>query len=425
MRYGIIFTGVKWTAAQIVISTTFAVGKMYILAHYLNPKELGILAIITLSFSFLELASFWGLDSSIYHASKLSKEQISTIFWLYIFFGLILGLLTIGIAPYLAEFYKEESLSHYIRFLGLLLCISSVGKLNFSLKSRELNYKLISKNSFIAESSGVLLSVYLVVNNYGIWGAICGIGLTTIFKYGYFFILGVLQGFSAMHFSLKEALHFLKIGTYTLSASLVSQLSSSFDLILIERLAGLDDLGKYSLAKQLANQPFRFSGPIIQKVFTPYLATMREKKNKLKEKYLMLIKINTLFNFCALMAFLSVSGYLVTRVYGETFREITGLTMLLCVYLFLRTVNSPVMILSVVQGKTQFNLQWSLLQVIVIPPFVLAGSYYGMEGIAIALIVMRIALYYPSWFFFGRRLADVTFKEQFKANIPFRKLKQF
>lgn len=403
-----------------LLSLALALGKMYFLARYLSPKELGILAIVTLIFTLLELVSFWGLDSSIFHVSKLSLIQTSTLFWLYFLVGFVLyAFIRLTSIP-ITEFFGWQELTAYINFLGLIVWISALGKTRFSVENRKMRFKLMAMVTLIAEFLSVMLTLYLVINGQGLWGVVYGIALSSLLRYGYYFVSELLQkGFSYFYFSFFEAGRFLKVGSYSLLSKLTSQFSSNLDMLLIERITGLEGLGKYSIAKHLALQPFRFSGPIIQKIFTPYLANFKDKRVALKEHYLNLVRINSGFNLVALAAFLILADIIVRVLYGETYHSIVKLTSLLSIYLFLRTVNSPVMILSVVKGLTHYDFQWSILQTALIPLFVYLGSFYGLEGVAFSLIIMRLVLYYPSWYFFGRRLAGVSLRELWRANFVF------
>jgi hypothetical protein len=73
------------------------------------------------------------------------------------------------------------------------------------------------------------------------------------------------------------------------------------------------------------------------------------------------------------------------------------------------------MALIVAMGKTLYDFQWNLLQIIIVPLFLIVGAQFGLYGVAISFIIMSILLIYPSWYFFGKRLLGLTFKEQLLA----------
>ena len=74
------------------------------------------------------------------------------------------------------------------------------------------------------------------------------------------------------------------------------------------------------------------------------------------------------------------------------------------------------MILPVSKGLTAYNFAWYGGMVVVLALFVYLGIPYGSLSVAIALVLMRLVLYFPSWYYFGQGLAQVTFMELLRAN---------
>lgn len=406
---------VFWSVGQLVLTIGLSGLKMFILVRYLTPKELGVLALLNFAIGVLELLSVWGLDTAMYRKKSLDQDQRSTLFWMYVGVGLLVFIF--ASLPYLFSIALAEGLGWYLCLIGTVLLFSSPGRLMYAETHRGMHFKGLFFINFIPEILSVLVCYCFLLKNYGVEAAVYGFAISSLLKYGYCFFSGIFKGaFPYFRFRKIEAMAFFRLGTYSLGAKGLAQVSSNLDILLIEHFLGLDTVGKYNVCKQLAFQPFRFSGPLIQKVFTPYLAAFADHAARIRKGYLQLVRINSLFNFIVLLVFVLIADPLVMLMYGEMYRSLVEVCQLLGLYYYFQTLNSPVMILPVIKGITSYNFIWYAVIVAVMSVFVGLGLPYGIKGVAVSLVIMRLVLYYPSWYYFGKRLTHVKFVELLRAN---------
>src|SRR5262245_53443970 len=83
------------------------VGSMIVLARLLEPKDFGLVAMVTAVTMIYSLLTSAGLSSATVQRANITQEQISTLFWVNILVGLILGLLCFATAPILVRLYEE------------------------------------------------------------------------------------------------------------------------------------------------------------------------------------------------------------------------------------------------------------------------------------------------------------------------------
>src|ERR1700752_698388 len=86
------------------------IGSLMILARLLTPKDYGLVGMVAAFTGVLSLFRDFGLSSAAVQRITVSEEQISTLFWINILVGVILTLLTAGMAPAIAAFYREPRL---------------------------------------------------------------------------------------------------------------------------------------------------------------------------------------------------------------------------------------------------------------------------------------------------------------------------
>src|SRR5919109_5011064 len=93
-----------------VATFVIRIGSLMILARLLGPKDFGLVGMVTAFTGVLNLFRDFGLSTATVQRGHVTDEQISTLFWINILVGTVLGLVLAGIAPVVAVFYHEPRL---------------------------------------------------------------------------------------------------------------------------------------------------------------------------------------------------------------------------------------------------------------------------------------------------------------------------
>src|SRR5437763_17004287 len=104
LREQVIRGGLAKVSAQ---GATFALrlGSLMVLARLLDPKDFGLVGMVTAFTGVLALFRDFGLSSAAIQRTNVTDEQISTLFWINLCVGLILGVVSVALAPAIALFY--------------------------------------------------------------------------------------------------------------------------------------------------------------------------------------------------------------------------------------------------------------------------------------------------------------------------------
>jgi O-antigen/teichoic acid export membrane protein len=79
-------------------------GSIVILARLLSPKDYGLVGMVAAFTGIFSVLGDFGLSSATIQRTTVSEEQISTLFWINLLFGALLGLITLAMAPFIASF---------------------------------------------------------------------------------------------------------------------------------------------------------------------------------------------------------------------------------------------------------------------------------------------------------------------------------
>src|SRR5436853_2328518 len=100
------------SARVAALATNFLlrVGSLAILARVLDPKDFGLVGMVTAFTGVLSLFRDFGLSSAAIQRAHVSHEEASTLFWINVVVGIVLGGLALVLAPAVAAFYREPRL---------------------------------------------------------------------------------------------------------------------------------------------------------------------------------------------------------------------------------------------------------------------------------------------------------------------------
>src|ERR1700680_1118219 len=77
-------------------------GSLMVLARLLGPQDFGLVGMVTAFTGVLNLFRDFGLSSAAIQRADVTEEQISTLFWINLLVGALLGLLLFALAPAVA-----------------------------------------------------------------------------------------------------------------------------------------------------------------------------------------------------------------------------------------------------------------------------------------------------------------------------------
>ena len=85
-------------------------GSLMVLARVLEPKDFGLVGMVTAFTGVLNLFRDFGLSAAAVQRTSVTEEESSTLFWINMLVGVLLGLLAVAAAPAIAAFYHEPKL---------------------------------------------------------------------------------------------------------------------------------------------------------------------------------------------------------------------------------------------------------------------------------------------------------------------------
>src|SRR5436309_6622223 len=97
-----------------------------VLARLLVPEDYGLIGMVAILINFVGMFQYLGLSTATVKWSKLSHQQVSTLFWVNMCLSLAIMLITVGSGPLLAWFYKEPRLIGITAAYGITILLAGL-----------------------------------------------------------------------------------------------------------------------------------------------------------------------------------------------------------------------------------------------------------------------------------------------------------
>ncbi|EHO09923.1 MOP flippase family protein [Myroides odoratimimus] len=407
--------GLGWTTISTIVIALVAIVKISVLARFLDKSDFGLMAIVTFVISFMELFNDFGVSIGILHKQDITKKEYHSLYWVNLFISFLLfGVLWI-ISPFISGFYKMPQLTDLLLLIGINLIVSGIGRQFKTIEQKELRFNYIALVDMSGSLVSLVFAIYFAINGYGVYSLVYSL----IIQFGLvnfcYFVNGVKKYGLSFHCSLRETIPFLKIGMYQVGGQVANYFNRDLDVLLIGKLFSPDVLGGYSLAKQLVFRPFQFLNPIVLRVASPVLARFQNNIEELKERYLKMLNMVSTLNIIVYVGLITFAPLAVSILYGNGYENLVLPIRILSIYMIFRSIGNPVGSLVIATGRTDLDFYWNILLLFIMPVFIYLGSFFGIIGVTISLVVSMIVLYIPAWKIFIDKLLGVSLKDYVRA----------
>jgi PST family polysaccharide transporter len=116
-----------------------------VLARLLAPEDFGLVAILTVLTSFAPLLIDFGLGNATAQKSKITRSQISSLFWLSAGIGLAIGMVVAACSPLIAWLYRDPRLEIIALYSVITFVLFGVSNQHLALLRRTMQFGRIAQ----------------------------------------------------------------------------------------------------------------------------------------------------------------------------------------------------------------------------------------------------------------------------------------
>jgi len=389
--------GIRWTAVTAIAGNVLQFIQLAVVSLFITASDYGLMSLTLVVVYFAQLLGDMGISNALIYKQQISRIAFSSLFWASLLFcWLIFGVLFF-ISPLLASFFKEPALEEVVRVTAVLFTFLPLQMQYLALLRKELQFDKIAIADIFSKGVALIVAVVLARKGQGVfalvYSTLTGVAVSTLL-YWYWGSRQMTIGFVFKRSAVREFLHF---GIYQTGNDVLNYFNLHIDTLLLGKLLGIDAVGYYSFAKNLAIKPVQVINPVITQVAFPLMAKVNDNIKAVKSIYLKVLGILSSVNFLV-YPFLAASSVTILRVFF-TSRWLPAAPALqgLALYYMIRSVFNPVGVLLGARGMVKRLFYWNILLLCVIPVVVFFAAAAGIAWVAAGLSAVLLLFLIPMW----------------------------
>lgn len=387
------------------------IGSNVVLARLLTPNDFGLVAMVTVVATFILMFKDMGLSQATIQKDKINHAQVSTLFWINVFFGLIIMLITCLLSGSIAEFYNEPDIRNITIALAFGLFIGGLTVQHQALLRRQMKFKELSIIEVSSMLLGVIAAIIAAILDFGYWSLIIlQITQASVMMIGCWYFSGWKPGLPVRNSGIGSMLAF---GGYMTVYGFVNYFARNLDTILIGKQWGAHQVGMYSRAYSLLLLPIGQLTAPFSGVAVPALSRLQKDDLEFKNYYLKVIKIIAYISMPMIISMAILSYEIIYIVLGDQWMEAAKLFQILAIAAFWQPIASTVGWVYVSLGNVKRMMYWGFIGTTVMGSAIVIGLPWGAEGVAIAYSISMWILVLPI-FAFAFYKTPITLKSLFK-----------
>jgi teichuronic acid exporter len=378
-------------------SVQFVIG--IVLARLLFPEQFGLISMITI---FMGLAQSF-LDSGFGAALIQKREVTHTDTCSIFFFNIIVGLLAAGflclLAPWISEFYDQPILKPLTMALSLIIVINSIGLIQSTILSKQINFRTQTMVSLIASLLSGGIGVILAMKGFGVWSLAIQQISRAFFNTLLLWFLNDWR--PAMIFSLTSLRTMFSFGSRLLASGLLNKIFDNIYLLVIGKIFSATDLGLFTRAQGLQEISSQTLSSMVGRVTFPVFSTMQDDTARLKRGMRNALTILCFLNFPMMVGLAIVARPLVLVLLTEKWAGCIPYLQLLCFYGLLFPVH--LINLSILQalGRSNLFLRIEIIKKVLIVINIAVTWQWGISAMICGMIVFSVICFYINGYYIG------------------------
>ena len=369
-------------AGQVVMVLTRVVG-LAVLARLLTPEIYGVMAIATGFSTFAIAVTALGLPMALAGATEISRRAQSTLFYLSLAFGVVVGGAIALAAPLIAGVWGEPQLEPVLRWLALAPVMGSVlGIVQLHL-ARQLRFVAVAAVGTFATVTSFALAIAVAAGGGGIEALVIQTLSLPAIEIVLLAIIGRwLPGLPHRLGADERAL--VRDARHLLGINVLGQTGRYVTAPMLGLVATPAQVGLFDRAQQLVLLPLGLTIDQMKRVALPVLTRVRDDRERLASYYRRAQQLATYGTGLLFALLAALAEPVVAIVFGPGWEAAVPLLRVLAIGGVVRAFGLTVQWLHMGGGSARAGLRFNAWAIPLVVAITAAGLPWGAMGVAVA-----------------------------------------
>lgn len=407
--------GMFWKFSERIMTqgTSFVVS--LVLARLLSPNDHGLIALVQV---FLNLSAVFiscGFSAALIQKKDADDRDFSTIFYCSLICGFLIYGLLFAIAPLVAAFYSEPSLTQILRVFALQVPLSVYHSIQVAYISRNMLFRKTFVSSVINSVLSGAVGIGMALAGCGVW-ALVGQSLTSTLINSVL-LACMIPWRPKWMFSWESAKKLMKFGSGVLGAELSASFFLELRTLVVGRVFSSADLAYYNKGRQV---PSLLTANLSNTVMTVLFPALADRSDDLAQVKQMAKRSNRVLSYVLVPCMFGLSAVmepLILLMYTEKWAQTIPFGQLLAVGLCVDIVGGlPMQTLKAI-GRSDVMVKLEVWKKPVYVLLLLIGVQFDVLTLAVLMVLYDFYSVAINMFQM-RKYLDYSLLEQLRDLLP-------
>lgn len=395
---------VKWALLDKFGAQLILLVNMLVLARLLSPKDFGLIGILYIFLAIAGALVDSGMGGGLIRKQHMTKEDSSTFFYFNVAVAICCYLMLFFAAPFIARYYKDQSLVILSRILGISIFINAFGLVQKVLLIKSLLFKYVTRSSLLASVISTVFAMVCAFNGYGIWSLLV-LQLTQCLM-NTIFLCFYAKWFPSLNFSITSFKELFSFGFSLLLTALLNIGFANLYQPLIGKYFSIVYAGFYYQAKRLYEIPILSISQVVDSVTYPILVRDQNNRSELAANYRNIITLLIFISSPLIIMIALLSKDIVLVLLGSKWLFTAQLLSILSfsgIFQILETTSGSLL---KVEGRTKLILKLELVKKLLILINILVFYRFGIIALMFGIVVNSIISFLINQYFTSIPIAN-------------------
>ncbi len=306
--------GVIWTAMEKWGSQFISFAVFLILARLLKPEIFGLVALANIFFAFMQVFLDQGFSKAIIQRQEIEREHLDTAFWTNISIAVLLLVISLSGAGFIANLFKQPALTPIIRCLSFNFVFAALNSVQSALLYRQLAFKTLTTRTLLATFCGGTIGVAMAFLGFGVWSLV-GQQLTNGFV-GVLVLWWSTDWKPKFKFCPKHFRELFSFGINVVGIQILDFFNRRSDDLLIGYYLGSVALGYYTVAYRWLLIMTQLLTSVTNQVAMPVFSKLQKEPELLKRAFYTTTQLTSLISFPIFTGMAVLAPEIVRSLFG-------------------------------------------------------------------------------------------------------------
>ena len=408
---GLLWGGVS-NGIQQLLNLAFGI----FLARLLTQADYGMVGVLTVFSSIAAALQEGGFISALNRKKEVSHRDYNAVFWFSTSCSVIIYAVLFLVAPLIARFYNEPSLTPLSRYLFLSFVISSLNIAPRAYLFRNLKVKESTVIGISALTVSGITGVVMAANGFAFWGiatqTIVFVSMTTVLSYGF------ARWHPTLDISLNPIREMIGFSSKLIITNVFTIINQNIFANLLGKFYSVSEVGNFSQASKWNQMGHNFVTSMMGSVAQPVFTKVEEDKERQLAVFRKLLRFTAFVSFPVMFGLSLVSRELIVIAITDKWLASAHILSVLCIWGAFVPVNYLFTNLIISRGHSNVYMWGTISLCLTLMAAVICAYPFGFEWMLRMFVGINIA-WLLVWFRFVHQEIGLEFSAMLKDLSPY------